>query len=228
MSSDILGEAPASPRRRLRAARRELGPFRQRAHAAAAARRLARIAKLRNAKRIALYRASDGELDPAPLMARLPRGGRHWYLPVLHPFLPGRLWFARYRPADPMRPNRFGIQEPARRRGQLCAPRSLQLVLLPLVGFDASGNRIGMGGGFYDRSFAFLRKRRQWHRPRLVGLAHECQRVDAIEPRPWDVPLDAVVTEHGIDWREGRGTSDEGNGMHGAAFHDHAPMGSGL
>ncbi len=137
-------------------------------------------------------------------MARLPGGGRRWYLPVLHPFRPGRLWFARYRPVDPMRPNRFGIQEPQRRGRQLCPAHGLDLVLLPLVGFDTHCNRIGMGGGFYDRSFAFLLRRRYWRRPLLIGLAHECQRVDAIERQPWDVPLDAVVTERGIYWGEGR------------------------
>ena len=191
-------------RQRLRAARRGLGEQLQRAHAASVATRLARQPMLRNARRIALYHAADGELDPWLLINRLPRRGRRWYLPVLHPYLPGRLWFVRYRPADPMRRNRFGIPEPARRGRQLCPARALNLVLLPLVGFDACCNRIGMGKGYYDRSFAFLRGRQHWHRPLLVGLAHECQHIDAIKPRPWDVPLDAVVTEREIYWR-GRG-----------------------
>ena len=204
-----LAESPASLRRRLRAARRGIGPSRQRVHAVAAAIFISRIPKLRNARRVALYSAADGELDPWPLMGRLVSGGRHWYLPVLHPFRPGRLWFARYRPIDPMRPNRFGIPEPQRRGRQRCPAQTLDLVLLPLVGFDADCNRIGMGGGFYDRSFAFLLSRRHWHRPLLIGLAHECQRVDAIEPQPWDVPLDAVVTERGIYWREQRVARDE-------------------
>ena len=204
-----MNESPASLRRRLRAARRGLGAARQRAHAAAAATWLARETQLHNARHIALYFAADGELDPWPLMALLPRGGRRWYLPVLHPFRAGRLWFARYRPIDPMRPNRFGIPEPQRRGHQLCPAQTLDLVLLPLVGFDTRCNRIGMGGGFYDRSFAFLLGRRHWHRPLLIGLAHECQRVDAIERRPWDVPLDAVVTERGIYWGEFRVASGE-------------------
>ena len=201
MSREIPTEPPASLRRRLRAARRGLGDPRQRAHAVAAAAQLARLPGLRKARRIALYCPADGELDPRPLISQWPRSGRRWYLPVLHPFRPGKLWFARYRPVDPTRANRFGIPEPLRRGRQLCSPHALDLVLLPLVGFDADCNRIGMGGGFYDRSFAFLLRRRQWHRPRLIGLAHECQRVDAIERRPWDVPLDAVVTERGIYWR---------------------------
>jgi 5-formyltetrahydrofolate cyclo-ligase len=120
---------------------------------------------------------------------------------VLHPYLPGRLWFVRYWRDDPMRRNRFGIPEPARRGRQLCPARTLNLVLLPLVGFDAGCNRIGMGKGYYDRSFAFLRARQHWQRPLLIGLAHECQRIETIAPRPWDVPLDAVVTERRIYWR---------------------------
>lgn len=110
-----------------------------------------------------------------------------------------------------MRPNRYGIAEPVHRGLHLCSVRALHLVLLPLVGFDARCNRIGMGGGFYDRSFAFLRGRRCWRRPLLVGLAHECQRVDAIKPRPWDLPLDAVVSERRIYWRaQGRHANADG------------------
>jgi 5-formyltetrahydrofolate cyclo-ligase len=75
---------------------------------------------------------------------------------------------------------------------------TLDLMLVPLVGFDGACNRIGMGGGFYDRTLAYLRRRRHWRRPRLIGIAHECQRVDRIDPRPWDIPLDAVVTEQGV------------------------------
>ncbi len=71
----------------------------------------------------------------------------------------------------------------------------LDLLLLPLVGFDADGHRLGMGGGFYDRTLAALRPPRCGQRPRLVGIAHDCQRLIQIVPRPWDIPLDAVVTE---------------------------------
>jgi 5-formyltetrahydrofolate cyclo-ligase len=67
-----------------------------------------------------------------------------------------------------------------------------------LVGFDRACHRLGMGAGFYDRSLAFLQQRRHWRRPRLIGLAHECQRVEALAPKPWDIPLDAVITEAAI------------------------------
>ena len=74
-------------------------------------------------------------------------------------------------------------------------PWGLDLILLPLVGFDLKGNRLGMGGGYYDRTLSYLRHRRFWIKPRLVGVAHECQKVDSLIARPWDIPLDAVVTE---------------------------------
>jgi 5-formyltetrahydrofolate cyclo-ligase len=72
------------------------------------------------------------------------------------------------------------------------------------VGFDGECNRLGMGGGFYDRTLAYLRQRTHWRRPRLIGIAHACQRLDRIDPRPWDIPLDGVATEERIYWRRGR------------------------
>jgi len=152
---------------------------------------------LRGAKRVALYVAADGEPDVWTLLERMPARGRRWYLPVLRGHAPGRLWFVRHRPGEPLRPNRFGIPEPVRRRRHIQPVHALDLVLVPLVGFDARCNRLGMGAGFYDRSLAPLRRRRHWHRPLLVGIAHDCQRVEQLQPQPWDVPLDAVVTENG-------------------------------
>ncbi len=94
-----------------------------------------------------------------------------------------------------MRPNRFGIPEPIARGRRLTLPWNLDLLLMPLVGFDTDCHRLGMGGGFYDRTLAYLRLRRSWRRPRLLGLAHDCQRIERIEPRPWDIPLESVITE---------------------------------
>ncbi|MGD8207439.1 MAG: 5-formyltetrahydrofolate cyclo-ligase [Chromatiales bacterium] len=193
-----MAQPLSSLRRTLRAARAALEPSEQRAHAAAVARLLARDLSVQRARRIALYWPADGELDPFPLLARLSRPSRRWYLPVLRVHTAARLWFVRYRPGDRLRANRFGIPEPVRRGRHLIHPGHLDLLLMPLVGFDADCHRLGMGGGYYDRSLAFLRGHRRWARPLLVGLAHDCQRVERIDPRPWDLPLDAVVTEKGI------------------------------
>lgn len=182
-------------RRQLRALRRGLDPRARAAHAAAMIRHLDRARLLRTAGRIALYVAADGEPDLSGLMTGPAAQRRRWYLPVLRGHAPGRLWFVRHRPGEPLRANRYGIPEPARRHRRIAPLHALDAILLPLVGFDADCNRLGMGAGFYDRSLAPLRRRRHWRRPLLIGIAHDCQRVHRLAPRPWDVPLDAVVTE---------------------------------
>ena len=143
--------------------------------------------------RIAAYLAADGEIDPAPLLQALWSANKQVYLPVLVPFSPKKLWFARFNPGDILAFNRFGIAEPVRRH--LIKPSALDLVLTPLVAFDTAGHRIGMGGGFYDRTFAFLQRRQYWHKPNLLGLAYEFQKQTAIKPNNWDVSLNAIATE---------------------------------
>jgi 5-formyltetrahydrofolate cyclo-ligase len=188
-------------RRQLRRARRNLSAREQQAHAEAVATRLLSRGLLRSARRIALYQPMEGELDPTPIRDQLRARGKgryRWYLPVLRGHARGRLWFVRDPDGGRGRRNRFGIWEPRRRNGQIIPAQGLHLILVPLVGFDADCHRIGMGAGFYDRSLAFLRNRKHWRRPRLIGLAHECQRVDQIRPEPWDIPLDAIVSERNL------------------------------
>jgi len=144
-------------------------------------------------QRVAAYLATDGEIDPYPLMQSLWESGKTIYLPVLAPFSNRKLWFAEFKPTDVLAFNRFGIPEPVRRR--LIKPCALDLVLTPLVAFDSNGHRVGMGGGYYDRSFAFLRRRRYWRKPRLLGLAYELQKQTSIKANDWDIPLNAVATE---------------------------------
>jgi len=185
-------------RRDLRAARRRLSEKEQRDHTIALTRLLGCAPRFLSARRVAAYWPADGELDPRPLLEAAIGRGRRGFLPMLRPGKRRQLWFLRYRPGEPMRANRFGIPEPARRQRRLALAWTLDLILVPLVGFDADCNRLGMGGGFYDRTLSFLRQRAHWHRPRLIGIAHECQRVERIQPQPWDIPLDAVATERGV------------------------------
>lgn len=155
----------------------------------------------RTAKRLAFYQAIDGEIDPFLLLAEALSRGQACFLPVLHPFRHGRLLFVRYREGDPLQPNRWGIAQPRLLAHRLVSPRWLDVVLVPLVGFDADGNRLGMGKGFYDRTFSF-RARSGRRRPLLIGLAHECQRVEALERQAWDVRMDAIVSDkHWYRWR---------------------------
>lgn len=101
--------------------------------------------------------------------------------------------FVEISPDTELLGNRYGIQEPV--SGETVGARELDIVLLPLLGFDICGNRIGMGGGYYDRAFSFLKNRECYLRPKLIGLAYASQRLDEISPSPWDIPLFRVVTE---------------------------------
>ncbi len=160
----------------------------------AVARRLAVWPAFAGATRIAGYWACDGELDPMPALERVWATNRQVYLPVLAE--ESLLCFAPYRPGVPLRRNRFKIPEPEVAPAEWVWPSQLDLVLAPLVAFDSTGTRLGMGGGFYDRSFAFLREAGDHgRRPWLLGLAYEFQKVADLVRQPWDVPLDAVVTE---------------------------------
>eukprot|EP01030_Chromulinospumella_sphaerica_P026812 gene26812-27037_t len=103
--------------------------------------------------------------------------------------------FQRVRPREKLAPNRFGILEPQVNIGRQRKVWALDLVLLPLVGFDDAGGRLGMGGGFYDRSLAYLARRSSWRKPTLLGLAHECQKVKRLAQASWDVPLNGTVTD---------------------------------
>ena len=103
--------------------------------------------------------------------------------------------FAPYRPDSSLQLNRFNIPEPQVRPSEWRSASQLDLLLLPLVAFDAQGNRVGMGGGFYDRTLAYLQHRRHWRKPVLIGLAHEVQKTDGLTTQSWDIPLDTIITE---------------------------------
>ena len=143
-------------------------------------------------RHIAFYLANDGEIDPARLLLRAHKRGLHCYLPVLAPN--NHLWFIRYRPGDRLKNNRFGIPEPLKRNRRI-KPWALGLVLLPLVGFDRNGGRLGMGGGFYDRSFKNLHLWPATTGPRLLGLAHHCQELESLTLESWDIPLSQIATD---------------------------------
>ncbi len=178
----------------MRARRGQTSRAERRAASAALARRLSNLPVFRRAQCIAGYWPADGEIDPLPALRWAHAAGKTCYLPVLCPRRAGYLQFAPWRPGAPLRRNRFGIAEPTAPRRHWLAPRMLDLALLPLVAFDGAGNRLGMGGGYYDRSFAF-RRRAAIRQPGLIGVGFDWQRVDSLPRRTWDVPLDAVLTE---------------------------------
>jgi len=151
----------------------------------------------RKARRIAFYFASDGEIDPLSLLFKALDMGKQCYLPVLSKHKPTQVSFAPFWSGQALTANRWGILEPRLPPDQFVSARSLQLVLLPLVGFDEDCNRLGMGKGYYDRTFAF-RDRLGLRQPRLIGLAHECQKCTHLPLKPWDVGLDAVISDGAV------------------------------
>ncbi|MBD8615975.1 5-formyltetrahydrofolate cyclo-ligase [Pseudomonas putida] len=184
-------------RRQLRATRRALTPAQQRQAALGLYRQLAQHPLFRRARHIALYLPNDGEIDPRPLLREAQRRGKRTYLPVLSDWPRTKMVFQQVRRGETLRPNRFGIPEPRIKRARQRTIWALDLILLPLVGFDDEGGRLGMGGGFYDRSLAYRTRRTAWHAPVLVGLAHECQKVERLAQASWDVPLQGTVTDRG-------------------------------
>ena len=179
-------------RREMRARRRLLTAGERQRAAQRLARRLRASTLLYRARRVGLYLPADGEIDPWPALRR-GTGHRQCFLPVLDPLRPGILRFAPWTPGRPMRANRFGIPEPRFRYSELVPVWSLDLILMPLVAWDRHGNRLGMGGGFYDRTLADMDRRPL--RPRLAGVAYRFQEVPRLESRWWDVPLDGVLTD---------------------------------
>ena len=141
---------------------------------------------------LAGYWATDGELPLHILQLRLPVNWI-WCLPVIMP--KRQLRFAPWRSGDPLGNNRHGIPEPMLSPDACLTPDAMQAVVVPIVGFSRAGLRLGMGGGFYDASFAF--RKTNPAPPLLIGAAYACQEIDAIDSADWDVPLDAVATERG-------------------------------
>lgn len=156
--------------------------------------RVVALPEYQQADRIAAYCAVNGEIGLNTLIDHALAEGKEIYLPNLDQ---QALRFAPYFHGQKMRINRFRLPEPDVNDGEMLSPGALDLVLAPLVVFDSNRNRIGMGGGFYDRSFAF-RKNSEHGRPLLIGVAHEIQKVDRIVPEEWDVRLDMIVTDQAI------------------------------
>lgn len=186
----------AQLRTRLRKQRRNISPSQQAQAAQSLFRQLAQHPLFLHAQHIALYSANDGEIDTQLLMREAWRRGKHVYLPVLARWPKTTMVFQRVRPVNQQwEKNRFGIAQPRWCVADQRAVWALDAVFLPLVGFDRHGERLGMGGGFYDRCFAELYQRDHIITPQRIGLAHECQCIEQLPVAPWDVPLHAVVTD---------------------------------
>ncbi len=175
-------------------ARRGLQASARDARSARISARLVRAHEFVAAQNVGCYLPMADEVDPSAIIERAWRSGKRLYVPVID--VNGEMRFHRLRPETALCKNRYGIWEP--RSAETICPNRIDFVVVPLVAFDANCHRIGMGGGYYDRCFAFLKNRLNWQRPKLGGIAFDCQRVEKIELSPWDIPLYSVTTESAL------------------------------
>ncbi|MBT4213108.1 MAG: 5-formyltetrahydrofolate cyclo-ligase [Porticoccaceae bacterium] len=181
-------------RKQLRVKRRSLSPQLQHSASEQLASYLCNESVFIDAQKIGFYIANDGEIDPAALMASAENLNKQCFLPIVGPNKTNNLYFGPFDANTKLKPNRYGILEPSFDEGKIVFPQSLDVLFMPLVGFDRQGNRIGMGGGYYDRALAFM-KEQETSSLTLVGLAHSIQEVPQISSQSWDIPLHLIATE---------------------------------
>jgi 5-formyltetrahydrofolate cyclo-ligase len=197
-TSDELFKAKKALRLQIRHQRKQKSRFQQYSASVKLLQQLTQQSWFKNSKHIALYLANDGEIDCAPIIQLLQRQHKKVYLPVLHPINHRQLFMIEFDQHTPMRYNRFGIKEPQLKRSRITPIERLNLILMPLVGFDRQGNRLGMGGGFYDTTLEKVVNQRWRKSPIRVGVAHNCQEVELLPTEPWDIPLHAIITPTNI------------------------------
>lgn len=147
--------------------------------------------EFRAAKLIACYLPMPDEVDTQKIIERAWRANKRIFVPITRKS--GKMFFREIRPNSTLSSNQMAIWEPD--SGELISPRALQLVITPTVAYDDCNHRIGMGGGYYDRCFSFLRHRNQWLLPKLLGVAFKCQKIDEISPNIWDLRLYRTIDE---------------------------------
>jgi len=184
-----------SLRQELRSNRKSLTPTYRKQAILAATKNLKNLPRFKKSRRTACYMASDGEISPHLLVSIIWKHKKLCYLPALDPIKAKCLRFLNYDPLSQLCINRYGIAEPRMPIKNYIHPWALDLVITPLVGFDCHGHRIGMGGGYYDRTFSFIRARHAWRKPYIVGFAFDIQEVPNIKTNKWDIPMDAIITE---------------------------------
>jgi 5-formyltetrahydrofolate cyclo-ligase len=145
------------------------------------------LQELSRSARVGWYLATDGEVDLGPAVGALRAEGTELWLPVVGPSRSMR--FAAWTTTTPLAPNRYGIAEPACSPDELVGAAELDAVVVPCVAVDPDGHRLGFGAGYYDRALAGAAATAR------IGVAFEVQVVERLQPAPWDVPLDVVVTE---------------------------------
>jgi 5-formyltetrahydrofolate cyclo-ligase len=178
-------------RTRLREAREKLGAAERIAAAQGVMHSLEQLAEFLVDQRIAGYWAVRGEVPLNLVYARTRSRQQKYHLPILTD--KKSLVFAPWENGDAISINRYGISEPD--IANAVGAESLELVLVPLLGFDRNGNRLGSGAGYYDRTFSFLKDKPRPAQPVLVGIGYHFQEVATMTPNDWDVPMDFIATD---------------------------------
>ncbi|NQZ22359.1 MAG: 5-formyltetrahydrofolate cyclo-ligase [Colwellia sp.] len=184
-------------RQEVRTKRRQLNAEKQQVQADLLCQTLIAQIDLEHVKDIGIYLANDGELNTKPFINWCWQNNLSVYLPVIHPFSKGHLLFLKYAKTSVMVTNKYGILEPKLDVRSIVSVTDIDIIFTPLVAFDNFGNRLGMGGGFYDRTLAawYLEyQQNKQAKPMPIGLAHDCQKVKAIPIENWDIPLPKIIT----------------------------------
>ena len=182
-------------RQHIKIKRRTLSEAAREGHASRMRANLTESGLLDQHQKLGFYWSSAGEMPTQRLLELANQAGKDCYLPVIDSGGHNFLHFAPFHSSAELRNNKFSIPEPLHSHQQLIEGEQLDLVFVPLVAVDKAGNRVGMGKGYYDRTFQFMRAPRPQITPLLVGLAYEFQRVERLEPQSWDVPLAMLITE---------------------------------
>lgn len=193
MTNKPQGDLRAQLRTKLRAARRQLTPDQQQQAAMKVSTHLLQQDYVQSASTVAVYLASDGEIDLTPFIEQLWLQSKLVVVPVISSQQQGKMCFVPYQAESVLVNNKYGIAEPAYSPENKITLADIDVICVPLVGFDSNGQRIGMGGGFYDRILA------PWFEGQLphlqpVGVAHDCQYQANLPAATWDIPLPVVIT----------------------------------
>jgi 5-formyltetrahydrofolate cyclo-ligase len=180
-------------RRLIRTRRKQLSSLQQQNAALQLSHKLLNKVQPNHHKRIALFLSMDGEINTQPAIEALWQAQVEVYVPVIHPFNSQQMLFIRYQKQTPLIRSPLGMMEPALDCSQVCPLAELDIIFTPLVAFDVQGNRLGMGGGFYDRTLQY-HYQQQRTTPQVIGIAHDCQKVDSLPTEPWDIPLREIIT----------------------------------
>jgi len=188
-------KAKKAHRLTLKNARQAIHPFKRMCAARASTQLLRNFSPLQSAKRVGSYLDVNGEFPMAAINAMLLQQQKTLFFPKIEDFKNARMHFAQWTSSSRLKANKFEIPEIVAPTLPHSRALPLDLIFVPLLGFDNTGNRLGMGGGFYDR---YLANYTTTKKPFVLGVAYDIQRLAKLKVEPWDYPLDAILTETGI------------------------------